>query len=181
MRSVYQREDVLPLVAGVFRELGYDGTSISRITEKTGLGKGSLYHFFPGGKEEMAAAVLAEVDSWFTLNIFTPLHEQAAASAIPAMWQAVESYFHSGQRICLLGAFALDETRDRFASTISRYFSRWIEALTAALIRNGQQAASARENAQDAVLGIQGAITLSRAMNDLALFTAALVRLSQRL
>ncbi|MBN1086970.1 TetR/AcrR family transcriptional regulator [Erwinia aphidicola] len=124
MRSVYQREDVLPLVAGVFRELGYDGTSISRITEKTGLGKGSLYHFFPGGKEEMAAAVLAEVDSWFTLNIFTPLHEQAAASAISAMWQAVESYFHSGQRICLLGAFALDETRDRFASTISRYFSR---------------------------------------------------------
>jgi len=181
MRSVYQREDVLPLVAGVFRELGYDGTSISRITEMTGLGKGSLYHFFPGGKEEMAAAVLAEVDSWFTLNIFTPLHEQAAASAIPAMWQAVESYFHSGQRICLLGAFALDETRDRFASTISRYFSRWIEALTAALIRNGQQAASARENAQDAVLGIQGAITLSRAMNDPALFTAALVRLSQRL
>ena len=129
MRSVYQREDVLPLVAGVFRELGYDGTSISRITEKTGLGKSSLYHFFPGGKEEMAAAVLAEVDSWFTLNIFTPLHEQAAASAIPAMWQAVESYFHSGQRICLLGAFALDETRDRFASTISRYFSRWILSL----------------------------------------------------
>ncbi|WP_338511507.1 TetR/AcrR family transcriptional regulator [Erwinia aphidicola] len=50
MRSVYQREDVLPLVAGVFRELGYDGTSISRITEKTGLGKGSLYHFSPAVK-----------------------------------------------------------------------------------------------------------------------------------
>ena len=60
MRSADQREDLLPQVAEVFRESGYDGTSISRITEKTGLGKGSLYHFFPGGKAEMAAAVLAD-------------------------------------------------------------------------------------------------------------------------
>jgi hypothetical protein len=29
------------------------------------LGKGSLYHFFPGGKEDMAKAVLDEVAVWF--------------------------------------------------------------------------------------------------------------------
>lgn len=181
MRSADQREDLLPRVAEVFRESGYDGTSISRITEKTGLGKGSLYHFFPGGKAEMAAAVLAEVARWFEEHIFTPLYEAHATEAINAMWHAVRHYFHSGQRICLLGAFALDETRDRFASRISSYFSRWIDALCDALIRSGQPAETARNHAQDAVLGIQGAIILSRAMNDPSLFDAALTRLAQRL
>jgi hypothetical protein len=45
---------------------GYrEGASLSLISEATGLGKGCLYHFFPGGKEEMADAVLSEIDGWF--------------------------------------------------------------------------------------------------------------------
>ncbi|MDU6377660.1 MAG: helix-turn-helix domain-containing protein, partial [Bradyrhizobium sp.] len=52
MRTLHERADVIPLIAEVFREFGFEGTSLSRITEKTALGKGSLYHFFPGGKEE---------------------------------------------------------------------------------------------------------------------------------
>ena len=51
MRTLNERPDVIPLVAEVFRNFGDGGASLIRITEKTGLGKGSLYHFFPGGKE----------------------------------------------------------------------------------------------------------------------------------
>ncbi|MET0616193.1 MAG: helix-turn-helix domain-containing protein, partial [Luteibacter sp.] len=75
-RAVHERVDVIPLIAETFRELGYDGATMSRITKRTGLGKGSLYHFFPGGKEDMAAAVLADIDAWFEENIFVPLREQ---------------------------------------------------------------------------------------------------------
>ena len=52
---------MIPVVAEVFRAHGYEGATLSVITEATGLGKGSLYHFFPGGKEELAAAVLADL------------------------------------------------------------------------------------------------------------------------
>ena len=58
-RIVMERADVLPMLGEVFREHGFEGASLAAITARTGLGKGSLYHFFPGGKEEMAAAVLA--------------------------------------------------------------------------------------------------------------------------
>jgi len=54
VRIVYERADIVPLLAEIFRELGCEGTTLRRITEKTGIGMGSLYHFFPGGKEEMA-------------------------------------------------------------------------------------------------------------------------------
>jgi AcrR family transcriptional regulator len=76
VRRLNERSDVIPLIAGVFRDLGYEGTSLSQITERSGVGKGSLYHFFPGGKEEMASAVLADVDAWFEARIFSAASEE---------------------------------------------------------------------------------------------------------
>jgi len=181
MRTLNERSDVIPLIAEVFREFGYEGTSLSRITEKTGLGKGSLYHFFPGGKEDMAKSVLGEVDSWFEHHVFRPLRDDAPDVAVVRMWDSVESYFRSGGRICLVGAFALDETRDRFSDAISGYFHRWIAALRDALVRQGRGKADAKALAEDAVLGIQGALVLARATRDEAVFVRALTRLKSRL
>jgi len=180
-RPVFERADVITLVADAFRDLGYDGASMSRITERTGLGKGSLYHFFPGGKEEMAAAVLADVDTWFERNIFVPLREGEPHAAIATMWREVDAYFLSGGRVCLVGAFALDETREHFSAAISGYFVRWIEALASALLRLGRSALEAKDEAEDVVLGIQGALLLSRAKDDPATFRAALLRMARRI
>jgi AcrR family transcriptional regulator len=70
---------VLRALGEVFRAHGYEGASLTLITEATGLGKGSLYHLFPGGKEQMAAEVLADIDGWFELNIYAPLLEGCIA------------------------------------------------------------------------------------------------------
>jgi TetR/AcrR family transcriptional regulator, lmrAB and yxaGH operons repressor len=180
MRTLNERTDVIPLIAEVFRDLGYEGASLNRITERTGIGKGSLYHFFPGGKEEMAKAVLADVDAWFERNVFEPLRSDDPDRAIAAMWDAVDTYFRSGGRICLVGAFALDETRDRFADAIARYFQRWIEALRDAFVRCGRGVMEATFDAEDIVLGIQGALVLARATKDESVFTRSLRRLRLR-
>ncbi|CAL80696.1 putative transcriptional regulator, TetR family [Bradyrhizobium sp. ORS 278] len=181
MRTLYERADVIPLIAEVFREHGFEGTSLSRITETTGLGKGSLYHFFPGGKDDMARAVLDHVDGWFEREIYAPLRDDAPGLAIARMWRGVDGYFRSGRRVCLVGAFALDETRDRFAAVIASYFTRWIEALRDALVRGGWPVAQAADSAEEVVLGIQGALVLARATNDAAVFGRALARLQRRL
>lgn len=179
-RTVFEKPDVIPLITEVFRELGYEGASMSKITARTGLSKGSLYHFFPGGKDEMASEILAHIDQWFTRRLFEPLEKNEARSAIDHMWQEVDSYFRSGQRICLVGAFALDETRDRFADAIRQYFIRWIEAFSEALVRTGLSRESADQISEETIAGIQGGLVLSRALNDEAFFGRALANLSQR-
>jgi TetR/AcrR family transcriptional repressor of lmrAB and yxaGH operons len=181
MRTLNERADVVPMVAEVFRDLGYDGATFSRIAERTGLGKGSLYHFFPGGKEEMAKAVLNEISSWFETHVFEPLRRDDPREAIAGMWQAVEEYFRSGKRICLVGAFALDETRELFSATIGAYFCGWIEALRDALMRAGYERVKATQDAEEAVLGIQGALVLARATGDGELFARSIHRLGLRL
>jgi TetR/AcrR family transcriptional repressor of lmrAB and yxaGH operons len=181
VRIVFEKADVVPLVAEVFRELGYEGASMSAITVRTKLSKGSLYHFFPGGKEEMAAAILTDVHAWFVTHVFEPLEREEPQAAIRSMWKSIDDYFRSGRRVCLIGAFALDETRDRFAGSIRGYFKRWIKALEDALVRGGVEKISAKTLAEETVIGIQGALTLSRALGDSPIFGRTLQRLKERI
>ena len=180
MRAVFERQDTVPLIAEVFRELGYEGATLSRITERTGISKGSLYHFFPEGKEQMAAEVLAHIDAWFEANVFAPLGRDDAREAISGMWRAVLEYFHSGRRICLVGVFAMDETRDTFADTIRNYFQRWIRVLKQALVRAGAARTRAQDLAEECVAGIQGGLVISRATGDTGSFVRTVRRLAAR-
>ncbi len=181
-REIAERSDVIPILGEIFREHGFSGASLSEITRRTGLGKGSLYHFFPNGKKEMAEAVLDEVATWFEENVYSPLRESDDAdSGINKMFQAVDRYFCSGKRICLVGAFALDDTRDQFSTEISAYFTAWTKSLAIALKRKGFSAKEAKDNAEDIVVGIQGALVLARSQDDAKLFTRALKRLQRRL
>jgi TetR/AcrR family transcriptional repressor of lmrAB and yxaGH operons len=181
-RIIAERADVIPMLAEIFREHGFEGASLAIITERTGLGKGSLYNFFPGGKEEMAAACLAEIDAWFENNMYRPLREESdAEAAIAAMLAATDSYFRTGRRVCLIGVFALADIRDRFAATVNSYFRRWVDALASALQRAGWSAQRAAPAAEDAVAAIQGAIVLARALDEIAPFARCLDRLGEQL
>ncbi|QIB34146.1 TetR/AcrR family transcriptional regulator [Ancylobacter pratisalsi] len=180
IRPVAGREQIVARLGELFREHGYEGASLSLISARTGLGKGSLYHFFPGGKEEMAGAVLADIDGWFEREIFAPLRQDDAVPAIADMFDAVDRYFQSGRRACLVGAFALGQTRGRFAVVIEAYFWRWQGALANALARAGHRADAARDLAEEVVGGIQGGLILAHALDDDTVFTRALARLRAR-
>jgi len=181
-RTVSERSDVLPLLAEAFREHGYEGASLALIGEATGLGRGSLYHFFPGGKEEMASAVLGEIEAWFETNIFEVLRTaEHPESALLQTLDATEEYFRSGRRICLVGAFALSDTRDRFSRALRHYFNEWRAAVAAALTKTGQTSPEAAANAEEIVLGIQGALVLARALDDPGIFSRAIGRIRSRL
>lgn len=181
-RTIAERSDVIPILAEIFREYGYEGASLSTITGGTGLGKGSLYHFFPGGKAEMAQAVLEEIDSWFEKNIYRPLREaENPRAAIRTMCLSVSEYFNSGRRICLVGAFALEKVRDRFAAQVNGYFAGWITSLSGALQKLGHGAEAADNLAEEAVAAIQGALVIARALDAPELFERAMARMEQRL
>lgn len=180
-RTVAGRADTIEPLAEVFREHGYEGASLALISKATGLGKGSLYHVFPGGKDEMVCVVLDEIGGWFEARIYEPLRTcDGAGSAIAAMFEAVADYFRSGRRVCLVGVLAVSNARSRFAAAITNYFVRWVDALEVPLRRRGGSAADARLDAEEIVLAIQGAIILARALDNPAVFERAIERLRER-
>lgn len=181
-KPLSERATILPVLGEVFRAHGYEGATLALIGEATGLGKGSLYHFFPGGKSQMAAEVLSEIDSWFDVNIFEPLRvSKDPARAIADMIAGVDAYFRSGRRVCLVGVVALGASRDIFASQVHGYFSRWNDALARVLRRSGLSARIARRRSTDALLAIQGALVLARALDDPRIFRQAMADMRGRL
>lgn len=181
-RTVLDRSDAVRALAGVFRKRGFEGASLSVIQQEAGVGRGSLYHFFPEGKSGMAAAVLEQVSDWFEERIFTPLRTaHDAAEAIEATSQEVAQYFISGERVCLFAAMTLGEERDTFADTVRTYFTDWVDALAGALRTGGLSPQEAADRALDAVAAIQGGLILARAYGDDATFLGIVARTKQHL
>ena len=70
------RDRIIVATNELFRRQGYNGTSLSQISKASGATIGSIYHFFPGGKEALAVAV---VDA--TGEVYRELFESIVAEA----------------------------------------------------------------------------------------------------
>lgn len=174
------REKIVNQLVDVFRLYGYDGASLSRIAKVTGLGKTNLYHYFPGGKEEMAEAALQQIDIWLETCILMPLASKAKPDKkLQAMCEQVQLFFDDGRKSCLWAVLALGQSSDDlFHHRIKQALCRWIAAIAQVLEEAGFSAQLARHRAEETVLRIQGALVLARGLNDIAPFQRAIETLT---
>jgi TetR/AcrR family transcriptional regulator, lmrAB and yxaGH operons repressor len=165
----------------VFRIHGYEGASLSLIAEATGLKRASLYHRFPGGKEEMAEAVLTHVDDWFGSHILAPLSEPGKPAArIEEMAKRLSDFYGSGRYSCLLDSLSIGED-GVIRKHIDKSVKAWLGALVKVARESGLRPALAKERAEEALIGIQGALVLSRATGETKPFQRVLKNLPQLL
>lgn len=176
------REEAIDRIADVFRCYGYDGASLSEISKATRLGRASLYHHFPGGKEEMAREVFGQLGRAIGEDILQPLTARGAPAERLERWaKGVERFYAKGTKNCLLGAMVLSGSSDRFAAELSASFQAWIDALTQAVRDAGIPKAEARRRAENAVGRIQGSLVVSRGLRDARHFQRVLAELPAEL
>lgn len=181
--SKMSKEEIILQLVDIFRRQGYEGASLSEISKLTGLGKASLYHHFPGGKEEMAASALTYIDSCLERLLLKPLNSEASPSEkLQQMFDRVQTFFDGGRKSCLWAVLLLGESSDdRFHNRIKQALSRWIEAIATVLQEAGLEAELAQVRAEEAVLRIQGALILSRGLNNTAPFQRTIDALKNEL
>ena len=169
-------------LVNVFRQYGYEGATLSRISKATGLGRASLYHHFPNGKQGMAEAVLEYVNQWFNETVLNPLRVGGEPlERIQAMNSSLKQFYNCGQDACLLAVFSLGESDDLFHKQVSQAFNAWIDSLAQVLQEAGLSETRARQRVEDAVMQIQGALVLTRGLNSTAPFERVLQELPDRL
>jgi TetR/AcrR family transcriptional regulator, lmrAB and yxaGH operons repressor len=177
------KQTYVPTLLELFRQYGYEGVTLSKISRATGLGKASLYHHFPGGKAAMAVAALTEVNQWLELRILPMLESTAKPiDKFQSMCQEVDRFFNGGQNSCLWAVLMLEQSSDDlFHSQINWAFSQWIAAIAKVLIAAGLDEISAQQRAEDAIVAIQGSLILARGLRDLAPFQRAIEHLPAQL
>jgi AcrR family transcriptional regulator len=167
------REQLLSRLCETFRRHGYEGASMALIAQDSGLGKASLYHYFPDGKVQMAGAVLGYVRQWFEDNVFGPLESvHPPRQRIVAMLELLGQYYKKGQCACLPAMFAQAAERDLFADAISDFYHRWLIALSQTLTDSGLARDIAQRRAYDGLERIQGALVMARGLGDDRLFAS---------
>jgi AcrR family transcriptional regulator len=178
----FDRSELIARLANVFRHYGYEGASLARITAATGLGKGSLYHAFPGGKEEMALAVLRALDEATTAEILHHLGgDHPPLAAFGLMFEGMRRHFDEGRRICLIGAFALEGSHERFPRLISGHFNGWRDSMADCLVRGGLKPAHATRLALDILVAMEGGLVLARGLDDPSVFMEAIAHQEARI
>ena len=180
--SNVSRETLIESFAEVFRRHGFEGASMSALSKETGLQKASLYHRFPGGKEEMAGAVLAYIDEVIERNIITPLHDPALPPEKKAgiLMESIQKIYNGGKHSCLLNILSYPTTgKDPFADTIKKTFQTLNKAISGLLRECGADADQADELANTALMLLQGSLVLSRGMNSTKPFQDAMEQIKE--
>jgi TetR/AcrR family transcriptional regulator, lmrAB and yxaGH operons repressor len=177
------KQTYVPTLLQLFRQFGYEGVTISKISQATGLGKASLYHHFPGGKADMAEAALTQVNLWLETSILPLLgNDEKPIDKFQAMCLEISSFFNEGQNSCLWAVLVLEAASDDLFHTQIRWaFSQWIEAISNVLIAAGLDEILAKQRGEDAIIAIQGVLILCHSLKDFAPFDRVLKQLPQRL
>jgi len=176
------KEDLLKTLTELFRENGYDGASLSRIMEATGLVKASLYHRFAGGKEEMAEAVLDRTSQTFAGDLLAPLSAPGEPSERLAQTAArLKKFYRSGGLPCLLDTLTLNSNNQGIRRRARGALQYWIDTFAAFARECGHPPATARRRAEDAIAALEGGLVLARVSGNRQPFLRALESLPERL
>lgn len=177
-RSI-EEDDLISRLARVFGEVGFEGASLSLLAQATGLQKASLYHRFPGGKQQMAEEVLAKTGTWLEANVLSVLNGPGAPpDKLAEVAANLDGFYQGGARACLLNMLSSPRIEDGpFAPAIRSAFAALIAGFSRLAIEAGATPPSARRRAERAVMLLQGALVLSRGTGDTAPFRAVLAGL----
>ena len=160
---------------GLLRRTGYKGVTMEEIARSTGLAAADLEVQFPGGKPEIAQAVLHFAHTWIGDRIICALRQNAPfQDRLEEMLNAVQELYSGGREPCIVASMMVGAEDPELSETLSLLLIDWLAALRAALVEHGLAAQIAETKAAAIVGRIEGGLMLARALDAPRLFTEAL-------
>ncbi len=169
--TIPPRQKMIETMARLMQSQGYRNTGLNQVLAESGAPKGSLYHYFPGGKEALAIAALEHS----TRLVAERMGALAASAASPrqGLIAVVEAFIFdleqsSFQKGCPVATVTLEEAAQSPAiqQACARAFGLWLDVLAGYLNQHG--IAHPEQRAESLVMALEGALILSRAQRDCA-------------
>ncbi|MCW7540605.1 TetR/AcrR family transcriptional regulator [Aquabacterium sp. A7-Y] len=163
------REALVASAAHLFRRRGYNATGIQDILRHSGAPRGSLYHYFPRGKVEIAAAAVRFAGEQVRLSLLSLRREHAhpadlmrAYAQLLGDWMEV-SRFRDG---CPVTTTLLELAADvpEVAASGRQALAAWAEVFEQELLAHGAEPARAGRIAQLAISALEGALVQARVL-----------------
>ena len=167
------RDKIVRTAAELFRRQGYAATGTNQIVSVSGAPKGSLYHYFPGGKEHIAQEAVTYAGERVRETLARLLEQESTPGVA---WKAYgrllggwlgDSGFRDG---CPITTTLLElAPASRPVTEAGRHaFDSWVGVLQDALVAAGADGSRARRLATLAVASLEGALVLARVQSSAA-------------
>ena len=174
------------MIEGAVRRLavnGVEGTSFADVLAATGAPRGSIYHHFPGGKNELLHAAL-DLASERALSAMEATRGKPPAVVVARfldLWRELlnRSKLSAGCAVLAVTVAAGDDVLLDHAGTI---FRTWTNQLSELFTAGGMRKSAARELAATVIAATEGAVAVSRAQRSREPFdhvAATLTRLAK--
>ncbi|MEU5263721.1 TetR/AcrR family transcriptional regulator [Amycolatopsis sp. NPDC021455] len=159
------RQQLVAGAADMIRRRGLNATSIREVAKHAGTPLGSTYHYFPGGKQQLATEAVRFAGDTVTRMLDKRLRAGPVDGlrAFLALWREIltGSDFQAG---CPVLAVSIEEgTHGEALSAAAEAFTGWEAQLTGSLREHGVAAAEAGRLATLAVAAAEGAVAMCRA------------------
>lgn len=163
------RVRILAAGAELFRRNGYAGTGLKQIATTARAPFGSIYHFFPGGKQQLGDEVIRSSGEAYADLVFSILdgYDDAIEGIEVAFRLAAESLVLTDYAdACPIATIALEvaSTNEILRTSTSDVFTDWIGRGTRNMQKKGFAEADARALAIGLITSLEGAFVLARAM-----------------
>jgi TetR/AcrR family transcriptional repressor of lmrAB and yxaGH operons len=158
------KQRMIERTAILLAKKGLQGTSFSEVLEASGAPRGSLYHHFPGGKEELVLAALCAASDR-AMDVLNRLEGKPAtdiAQAFFELWRTVlsKSNFEAG---CSVVAVTVAADAPALLERSADIFRTWRTRLGELLVEGGIPAERAFALSATLIAAAEGAVILSRA------------------
>lgn len=155
----------------LFGRNGFNATGVKQIVAAANAPFGSLYHFFPDGKHQLAEEVIR------TSGPFYPKIFELIFDAAPDLLTGIATLFASAADTlvdtdfadaCPIATVALEvaSTHEPLRKATADVFDQWISAGTAMYLRWGLDEENARSLAITTIISLEGAFVLSRSLRN---------------
>ncbi len=165
------RDRLLAAANESFRRHGYHATSLREVTEGADATIGSLYHFFPGGKEALTVAAMTTSGEAYR-QLFDVVAGAApdAATGISDFFEGAAAVLEASGYIdpCPIGTVAREvaNTSEAIRTATDRVFESWIEAVAARFETAGLVHDDAEALATTVIAALEGGFVLAHARRD---------------
>jgi AcrR family transcriptional regulator len=165
------RDRFIVATADLFRRQGYTATGVKQIVEAAGAPFGSMYHFFPEGKEDLGAATIRWSGAGYGQLI--DLFYEAGADPVVATRRFFEAAADTVRDTdyadaCPIATVALEvaSTNEPLRQATAEVFESWLAAIDAHLVQAGLTKTQARNLSVSLFSLLEGAFILARATRD---------------
>ncbi len=161
------RDQIIEATCELIEMQGYHATGLNQIIKESGSPKGSLYYYFPGGKEELTAEAInhtGQIIQQRILGTLAAIDDPAEAISTFILFVArnVEaSGYRAGGPITTV-ALETAITSEKLSAECAKIYQSWQKAFADKLIQNNFGPEQAESLAATIIAALEGGIILSR-------------------